>query len=69
LQRQRELLGGRKPCVVMATPGTLEGGLAGKLMGSWCDQRKHGVVLTGFLPEGKGAHAYIVLHVVVAMRW
>jgi cleavage and polyadenylation specificity factor subunit 3 len=45
--------GGRQqPCVVLATPGTLEGGLSRSLLEQWCDGKKNGVVLTGFLPEG-----------------
>ena len=53
--RPKELLDGRRPCVVMATPGTLEGGLSGRLLGRWCEARRNGVVLTGFLPEGTPA--------------
>jgi Cft2 family RNA processing exonuclease len=43
------------PCVVMATPGTLEGGLSGRLMAQWCSSGRNGVILTGFLPEGTPA--------------
>jgi Cft2 family RNA processing exonuclease len=43
------------PCVVMATPGTLEGGLSGRLMAQWCSSVRNGVILTGFLPEGTPA--------------
>jgi cleavage and polyadenylation specificity factor subunit 3 len=40
------------PCVVMASPGMLQSGLSRELFEMWCEDKRNGVVLTGYCVEG-----------------
>lgn len=40
------------PCVMMATPGTLQSGISRQLLERWCPERKNSLIVTGYNPDG-----------------
>jgi hypothetical protein len=40
------------PCVMMASPGMLQNGLSRELLEAWCEDRRNGLVMTGYSVEG-----------------
>ena len=44
------------PCVVLASPGMLQGGLSRMLFERWCGDAKNGVIIAGYTVQGTLAH-------------
>ncbi|RKP11217.1 beta-lactamase-like protein [Piptocephalis cylindrospora] len=40
------------PCVMMASPGMLQNGVSRELLERWCQDRKNGLVITGYSVDG-----------------
>ncbi|KAM3362265.1 cleavage and polyadenylation specificity factor subunit 3-I isoform X1 [Capsicum galapagoense] len=48
-----------KPCVVMASPGSLQSGLSRQLFDKWCSDKKNACVIPGYVVEGTLAKTII----------
>ncbi|MCD7450514.1 Cleavage and polyadenylation specificity factor subunit 3-I [Datura stramonium] len=48
-----------KPCVVMASPGSLQSGLSRQLFDKWCTDKKNACVIPGYVVEGTLAKTII----------
>ncbi|KAF3678071.1 Cleavage and polyadenylation specificity factor subunit 3-I [Capsicum annuum] len=48
-----------KPCVVMASPGSLQSGLSRQLFDKWCFDKKNACVIPGYVVEGTLAKTII----------